>query len=74
MFLVEIGFKRGSVDKIMFIKREKKHILIAHVYVEDIVFGSIFEGLVEKFARCMSKEFEMTMMGKLSFFLGLRIK
>lgn len=74
MFLVDNEFKRGSVDKILFIKRHKKHILIAQVYVNDIVFGLTYDSLVENFAKCMSKGFEMSMMGGLSFFLGLQIK
>lgn len=44
MFLAENNFKRVSVDKNLFIKREKMHILIAQVYVDDIVFGSTSKG------------------------------
>ena len=73
-FLLEHSFQRGSVDKTLFIKREKHDILIAQVYVDDIVFGSTSETLSASFATCMAKEFEMSMVGELSFFLGLQIK
>jgi hypothetical protein len=42
--------------------------------VDDIVFGSSSHFLVARFAEDMSKEFEMSMMGELQFFLGLQIK
>jgi hypothetical protein len=44
------------------------------VYVDDIVFGGSSNSLVARFAEDMSKEFEMSMMGELQFFLGLQIK
>jgi hypothetical protein len=44
------------------------------VYVDDIVFGGSSNSLVTRFAEDMSREFEMNMMGKLQFFLGLQIK
>jgi hypothetical protein len=44
------------------------------IYVDDIVFGGSSHNLVAKFADEMSREFEMSMMGELHYFLGLQIK
>jgi hypothetical protein len=44
------------------------------VYVDDVVFGGLSNSLVARFAEDMSREFEMSMMGELQFFLGLQIK
>jgi hypothetical protein len=44
------------------------------VYVDDIVLGGSSNSLVARFAEDMSREFEMSMMGELQFFLGLQIK
>jgi hypothetical protein len=44
------------------------------VYVDDIVFGGSSHSLVVSFAEDMRKEFEMSMMGELQFFLGFQIK
>jgi hypothetical protein len=44
------------------------------VYVDDIVFGGSSNSLIARFAEDMSREFEMSMMGELQFFLGLQIK
>jgi hypothetical protein len=42
--------------------------------VDDIAFGGSSHSLVARFPEDMSKEFEMSMMGELQFFLGLQIK
>jgi hypothetical protein len=39
--------------------------------MDDIVFGSSSNSLVARFAEDMSREFEISMMGELQFFLGL---
>jgi hypothetical protein len=44
------------------------------VYVDDIVFGGSSNSLVSRFGDDTSREFEMSMMGELSFFLRLQIK
>jgi hypothetical protein len=73
-FLFSKGFEMGKVDKTLFLLRQGNDILIVQVYVADIVFGGSSHSLVARFAEDMSKEFEMSMMGELQFFLGLQIK
>jgi hypothetical protein len=67
-------FEMGEVDQTLFLLRQGKDILIVQVYVDDIVFGGSSNSLVARFAEDMSREFEMSMMGELQFFLGLQIK
>jgi hypothetical protein len=64
----------GKVDQTLFLLRQGKDILIVQVYVDDIVFGGTSNSLVARFAEDMSREFELSMMGELQFFLGLQIK
>jgi hypothetical protein len=73
-FLFERGFEMGKVDQTLFLLRQGRDILIVHVYVDGIVFGGSSNSLVARFAEDMSREFEMSMMGELQFFLGLQIK
>jgi hypothetical protein len=42
--------------------------------MDDTIFGGSSHALVSKFLDLMSREFEMSMMGELNFFLGLQIK
>ncbi|GJX76044.1 putative ribonuclease H-like domain-containing protein [Tanacetum coccineum] len=39
-FLIENGFRRGTIDKTLFNKRKKSDIMLVQVYVDDIIFGS----------------------------------
>ncbi|WVZ81003.1 hypothetical protein U9M48_028430 [Paspalum notatum var. saurae] len=48
--------------------------LIVQIYVDDTIFGGSSHALVSSFAEQMSREFEMSLMGELQFFLGLQIK
>ena len=73
-FLMEKGFSRGSVDTTLFLKKHKLDMLVAQIYVDDIIFGATNQSLCEHFAKEMQSEFEMSMIGELTFFLGLQIK
>ena len=42
--------------------------------VDDIIFGSTNQEYCEGFGKMMANEFEMSMIGELSYFLGLQIK
>ena len=42
--------------------------------MDDIVFGSIIDHLAQEFSEEMEKEFEMSMVGELNYFLGLQVK
>ncbi|KAJ9557962.1 hypothetical protein OSB04_012576 [Centaurea solstitialis] len=73
-FLLSKGFVRGKIDSTLFLKKYPKHILLVQIYVDDIIFGSINPKLCEKFELLMKSEYKMSMMGELTFFLGLQIK
>ncbi|MBM1019738.1 reverse transcriptase domain-containing protein, partial [Escherichia coli] len=73
-FLISKKFQKGKVDTTLFIKHVKNDILIIQIYVDDIIFGSTNEVLCRNFSSLMQEEFEMSMMGELTFFLGLQIK
>ena len=73
-FLLKKGFKMEKNDTILFIKTKEKDMLLVQIYVDDIIFGATNVSLCEEFSKCMHSEFELSMMGELNFFLGLRIK
>ena len=47
---------------------------MAQVYVDDIVFGATIDDQAIEFSEEMKKEFKMSMVGELTFFLGLQVK
>jgi len=73
-FLLENKFKRGNVDKTLFVRKYNGDVLLVQIYVDDIIFGSSSERLYKKFSELMSKKYEMSMMGELNYFLGLQVK
>jgi hypothetical protein len=72
-YLQQIGFRKGSADNNLYIKGSEGNTLLIEVYVDDIIFGSDDDRLSQKFAKYMHNEFEMSLLGELSFFLGLQI-
>ena len=46
---------------------------IIEVCVDDIIFGSDDDSLSQQFSKDMHKEFEMPLLGELTFLLGLQI-
>ncbi|GJV96610.1 putative ribonuclease H-like domain-containing protein [Tanacetum coccineum] len=73
-YLLENGFRRGTIDKTLFIKKNKGDILLVQVYIDDIIFGSTKKSLCVEFEQMMHKRFQMSSMGELTFFLGLKVK
>ncbi|GJT58902.1 putative ribonuclease H-like domain-containing protein [Tanacetum coccineum] len=73
-YLIENGFRRGTIDKTLFIKKDKGDILLVQVYVDDIIFGSIKKSLCDEFEGLMHKRFQMSSIGELTFFLGLQVQ
>lgn len=72
--LLQKGYIRGAIDKTLFVKRVKSDLIVAQVYVDDIVFGSTSESLIVEFTHVMQNEFEMSMCGELTYFLGLQVQ
>ncbi|GJX01775.1 putative ribonuclease H-like domain-containing protein [Tanacetum coccineum] len=73
-FLLQHNYRRGTIDKTLFIKKDSRDILLVQVYVDDIIFGSTNKAWCEEFEVLMKGEFEMSAMGEMSFFLGLQVK
>ncbi|GJU26448.1 retrovirus-related pol polyprotein from transposon TNT 1-94 [Tanacetum coccineum] len=73
-FLIKHENKMGMVDNTLFTKKKSSNLIIVQIYVDDIIFGSTCQDMCDEFTKIMHDEFEMSMMGKLNFFLGLQIK
>jgi hypothetical protein len=73
-FLVEHGYVMGSVDKTLFTLNHGADFLLVQIYVDDIIFGGSSHSVVPRFQEMMESEFQMSMMGELTFFLGIQVK
>nr|GEY48544.1 retrovirus-related Pol polyprotein from transposon TNT 1-94 [Tanacetum cinerariifolium] len=72
-FLVSKGFSKGSIDPTLFITKHRGDILLVQIYVDGIIFGFTNPKLSKQFEKLMHNKFEMSMMGKIKFFLGIHI-
>ena len=67
-------FKRGYADQTLFVKNDENYLLMAQVYVDDIIFRATTKARAIELFEEMKKKLEMSMVEELTFFLGLQIK
>jgi hypothetical protein len=70
-YLQEQRFIQGKADNNLYLNIDMNIIFIIELYVDDIIFGSDDESMSKKFSRDMQNEFEMSLLGELTLFLGL---
>jgi hypothetical protein len=73
-FLLEHVYVIGSVDKTLFTLKHDTDFLLVQIYMDDIIFGGSSHTVVSRFQEMMKNEFQMSMMGELTFFLGIQMK
>lgn len=67
------GFQKSNYDHTLFLKKHGDKILMVSVYVDDLIYTGNDENMCNEFKLSMQKEFEMTDLGKLKFFLGVEV-
>ena len=73
-YLTEHGFKRGSTDTTLFIRKDKNSFVVAQIYVDDIIFGATNDSFAHSFVDEMKVMFKMSIVGELTYILGLQVK
>lgn len=73
MCLEELGFNKCPYEHAVYTKREGNEVLIIGVYVDDILVTGTHVGNILKFKKQMGKEFDMSDLGKMSYYLGLEV-
>src|ERR1044072_5828402 len=53
MFLINHGYNKGGIDKTLFVKNHRGIIMIAQIYVDDIVFGGMSDKMVQHYVQQM---------------------
>jgi len=73
-YFVKKGFERSTSDHTLFTKKEgETDVLIVNLYVDDLIFTGSSEKMFEEFKRSMKREFEMTDLGYMRYFLGVEV-
>jgi hypothetical protein len=73
-FLLEHGYMMGSVDKTLLTLKHVNEFLLIQIYVDDIIFGVSSHTLMSILQEMIENEIQMSMMGELTFFLGIQVK
>jgi hypothetical protein len=62
------------VDKTLFTLNHGTDFLFVQIYVDDIIFGGSSHTLMSRFQEMIESKFQMSMMGELTFSLGIQVK
>ena len=68
-----LGFHRCSKEPSLYRKEEGREILIVVVYVDDLLVTGSSLKIVSDFKREMATKFEMSDLGKLTYYLGIEV-
>nr|GEU45060.1 retrovirus-related Pol polyprotein from transposon TNT 1-94 [Tanacetum cinerariifolium] len=72
-FLISQHFSKDAVDPTLFTRQAGNDLLLVQIYVDNIIFASTNTAMCNQFANQMTTKFKISMVGQISFFLGLQI-
>ncbi|GKB92037.1 ribonuclease H-like domain-containing protein [Tanacetum coccineum] len=72
-YITRIGFSHSRCDSSLFIYRQGTDIAYLLLYVDDIVHTASFESLLQQIIGSLHKEFAITDLGSLNYFLGISV-
>jgi hypothetical protein len=71
-YLNNIGFRKCVAEHGVYVRKDQsKGVIVLCLYVDDLLITGSNESYIEEFKRQMMREFEMTDIGHLSYFLGI---
>src|SRR4051812_48564738 len=71
-FLKEKEFVKFTTEHEIYVRRSKSELLILCLYVDDLLITGSCKKEIEDFKGDLSKEFEMSDLGDISYFLGIK--
>ena len=73
-FLVNSGYKIGVLDPTLLRQSNDKYLMLVQIYVDDSIFGSMDQEMVDEFAKLMTTKFQMSLNREINLFLGPMVK
>lgn len=71
---VKIGLEAHPLEPCLFTWKQGKKILILVLYVDDMLIASNFTNKIDEVKAELKREFELTDLGEVNIFLGIKIK
>ncbi|CAL2262875.1 unnamed protein product [Prunus armeniaca] len=73
-YFAKEGFEKCLCEHTLFIKSGGKgKLLIVSLYVDDLIFTGNDEDMFKSFKESMKKEFDMSDLGRMKYFLGVKV-
>ena len=72
--LISLGFIKSNYEPLLYLKQSDSNTIIVGVYVDDLIVTSSSSVGIEKFKEEMTREFDMSNLGFLSSYLGIKVK
>ena len=72
-YFMKNGFQRSKNEATLYVKKQGSKILIACLYVDDLIVTGNDEEMIESFKEHMMKTYEMSDLGLLHYFLGIEV-
>ena len=73
-YFKENGFEQCPYEHALYVKKNGRNVLLVALYVDDLIFLGSNDQMIEEFKSTMTREFEMTDLGLMRFFLGLEVR
>ena len=74
-YFCQNGFERSRSEPSLYVKkRGTQDFLIVCLYVDDLIYTSTNTAMLEEFKKAMMKEYEMTDLGLMRYFLGIQVQ
>lgn len=71
--LHNLGFKRSSSEHALYIRSSPTNVVIISLYVDDLLITGDDHEQIDQIKKAMMKQFDMSDLGKMSYFLGMEI-
>lgn len=72
-YVKQLGFVTSKSDASLFVFKQNNDIAYLLLYVDDIILTGSSKSLLEKITSSLKKEFPMSDLGRLKFFLGIKV-
>lgn len=71
--LMELGFSKCTKEPSVYRKTIKGDLLVVAVYVDDLFLTRTSKKLINDFKRGMASKFDMSDLGRLTYYLGMEV-
>ena len=74
-YFCQNGFERSRSEPSLYVKKGgTQDFLIVCLYVDDLIYTGTNSAMLEEFKKAMMKEYEMTDLGLMRYFLGIQVR